>query len=852
MMEPAFLSCPIRGALKTKQRAADSLTFTEEKQRIDAIRYLLQRKYPKEHFGVETILFQFGHKGRNSFRTDFAVYDTAFGDIRGKSLEKRLEHLRLLAEIKRDNADAKSAKATQVKPALRLVPNLNSLGVYWDDIEQRFFFKEVVGNRESICEAPINKIPIWGSPVGSVQLTYADLDIATNLVRVFDELEDVLHVYVVDKQERYSLIQQLLLAKIHDENIHRVKPTELMGFQDFSAEAVTNSVVISRMNDVLTKASVHYSQYLPKEIDGEFNCPVEALRNATRVLAPLNILGSRTQVIQAFYMKFSKSLYKWDLAQYFTPHEVIDFIVDVVNPQVGEHVLDPACGSADFLISAFRHSGNSQQSQNCVWGVDNSPQAVQISILNMVLNGDGKTQIKEVDSLKSYNARSQQFQAVLCNPPFGTKIVEKREEVLRRFSMGYEWKRNESGEVVKTDEIREKQQAGILFAELCVRLAVPGGRIGIILPNGYLGNRNLEYVALRDWLLRHTKIAGIVAFPRFTFKKSGADVSASGVFLERRKMPLKNTVDSADYCFYVGLLESVGWRMGDKKEAKVYRRDPETGFLILDDQNEPILDTDFETVLDEFLRSPAADCFPWVLEARAVPLGPQSWSVPIEDVTRTQDRILDPKRLSFKVHEVRRFITSRKHFALGDVLSVIPKKKFKPKPSQFYRYVEIGDVGIGDYDYRKMRGWELPGRAQLQAKQGDLFISIVWGSVKKWFIASGRCSDLIVTTGFTRLKIKDGREEFWPDIVTALCSRAFRIQMRSLATGSDGLATVSDKDLLSVAIPRLSPAMRLKVVEKMTPLFSGESRFEKSVVELTGNNEKYTEIPPRKSHCSVV
>ena len=852
MMEPAFLSCPIRGALKTRQRAADLLTFTEEKQRIDAIRYLLQRKYPKENFGVETTLFQFGRKGRNSFRTDFAVYDTAFEDIRGRTLEKRLEHLCLLAEIKRDNTGAEEAKATQVKSALRLVPDLDSLGVYWDDIEQRFFFKEVVGNRESIREAPINKIPIWGSPVGSVQLTYADLDVATNLVRVFDELESVLHVYVVDKQERYVLIQQLLLAKIHDENIHRFKPTELMGFQDFSAEAVTDSVVISRMNDVLSKAAVHYSQYLPKEIDGEFRCPVEALRNATKTLSPLNILGSRTQVIQAFYMKFSKSLYKWDLAQYFTPHEVIDFVVDVVNPQVGEHVIDPACGSADFLISAFRHSGNSQQSQNCVWGADNSRQAVQISILNMVLNGDGKTQIKEADSLESYNARSKQFQAVLCNPPFGTKIVERRAEVLRRFSMGYEWKRFDSGEVIQTDEIREKQQTGILFAELCVRLAVPGGRVGIILPNGYLGNRNLEYVALRDWLLRHTKISGIVAFPRFTFKKSGADVSASAVFLERRKTPLKNTADSADHRFYVGLLESVGWRMGDKKEAKVHRRDQETGLLILDDRNEPILDADFEIILDELLRSPAADCFQWMLEDRVVPPGPQSWSVPIEDISRTQDLILDPKRLSFKSYEVRRFVKSRKHFALGDVLSAIPNKSFKPKPSQFYRYVEIGDVGIGDYDYKRMRGWELPGRAQLQAEQGDLFISIVWGSVKKWFIASGHCSDLVVTTGFTRLRIKDGRDDLWPDIVTALCSRSFRVQMRSLATGSDGLATVSDEDLLSVVIPRLSPTMRLKVAEKMKSLFSGESRFEKSVIALTKNSKTYTEIPPRKSHCSVV
>ena len=82
LSEAALLHCPIRGALKVTQRASDCLTFTEEKQRIDAIRYLLHRNYPIENFGVETTLFRIGHKGRNSFRTDFAVYDTAFDDMK--------------------------------------------------------------------------------------------------------------------------------------------------------------------------------------------------------------------------------------------------------------------------------------------------------------------------------------------------------------------------------------------------------------------------------------------------------------------------------------------------------------------------------------------------------------------------------------------------------------------------------------------------------------------------------------------------------------------------------------------------------------------------------------------------
>src|SRR2546430_12997180 len=73
----------------------------------------------------------------------------------------------------------------------------------------------------------------------------------------------------------------------------------------------------------------------------------------SKLLAPLSILGSRRDVIQDFYMYFAKGLYKWELAQYFTPTEVVDCVV-VLNPQPGEHIKDPACGSSDFLISTLR------------------------------------------------------------------------------------------------------------------------------------------------------------------------------------------------------------------------------------------------------------------------------------------------------------------------------------------------------------------------------------------------------------------------------------------------------------------------------------------------------------------
>lgn len=718
-----------------------------------------------------------------------------------------------------------------------------------------FFYRDIENKSVRTMEAPINKIPFWGSSVGSTRLFYDDLDPAKDLVRVFDEIEDSLHVYVADKMARYTVIQQLLLAKIHDENLHRTEKTASpLAIQDYSIEAITDDEVMKRLNTILQKAADHYNVYLPegKQIERNFRCPPEALRNITKVLSPVDILGSKSQIIQTFYMKFAKSLYKWDLAQYFTPHEVIDFMVDTVNPLPGQHIHDPACGSGDFLISAFRKIGPS--STNCIWGVDNSEQAVQISILNMVLNGDGKTSIENDDSLKKYNSKSKKFDVVLCNPPFGTKIVESRFEVLRKFDTGHRWTADEGkSSIEKTDEVRKSQQTGILFSELCVKLAKPGGRIGIILPNGYLGNKGSEYLGLREWLLRHAKLVAVVALPRFTFKKSGADVSASIVVLEKRHSPLQHSVDDISYSFYAGNIESVGWRAGDKKAVPIYLRDPENGQPLLDENNEPRLDADFSMISDDFLLSPAAAAHTWASEDRELPTGPQSWSVDIATVVETPELNLDPKRHSYKFNKLREDIMSKGYIRLGDVLELVKPKKWKVKPAHFYKYVEIENVGYGEYDAEELRGWELPSRARLRAEAGDIFIAHLWSSAGKWFIAAGETEDLLVTNGCAQFRLRDGADSKLPDLAVGLSSEAFRVQLRALSTGSDGLAEISDNDVLEIVVPVINDAaIRESIEADLVHVLAGRASFSKSVREAIRSSKDFPVPPPRKSHCALV
>ena len=851
--EATYLHCPIRGQLRTPQRAADGLTFTEEKRRIDAIRFLLQRDYPGDHFGIETRILKFGNAGRNSLRADFSVYDAPSSQVAQWPDERRLAGTLVVAEVKRENTSKKSAVDSQLKPALSLLPDMKALGVYWDDVEQRFFYREWEGSLATIREGPISKMPRWMEDIGSTVLTYADLMPSTNLSSVFDKMEDALHPYVTDKTRRYAILFQLLLTKIWDEITHSSQPNDSLNIQDFAAAPMADDSVAKRMDAFLQQAVGHYNRFLPNQVKSTFQqLNPEALRRLSQIIAPINILNSKQKVIQTFYMRFSKALYKWDLAQFFTPHEVVDFIVSATNPGL-EHVCDPACGSADFLVSALRAMPITPgMAVEFLTGVDNSRQAVQVSVLNMMLNGDGKTGIREDDSLKSHPNSTATYDLVLCNPPFGTRIVEKRWEILRNFDMGHAWNYGDDGRIQKTDDVKKAQQTGILFAELCVKLVKSGGRVGIILPNGYLGNASTEYVALREWMLRHTRVVAVVAFPRFTFKKSGADVSASVLVLERRESGIANAADSEDYPIYFGMIESVGWQAGDKMAKPVYLRDRETGEILLDDNNDPVLDSDFGMVLDEYKRSAVAGLYPWINRGHELSGGPQPETTCVSEVMDSGKLILDPKRYSVKYKNLCREVLSRRHISIGDVLQKADPETFKPVASTVYQYVEIEDVRCGAHDFKEMRGWALPSRAKLKARSRDVFIAHVWACAGKWFMVSDGASDrMVVTNGCTRFQIKSDGYELLVDLVAGLSTEVFAVQMRALTTGSDGLAQIAPDEILKISLPKVIRGFqrdKLKIL--VDDLLGGGVNFGQAVRSVVSSG--WPQPPQRKSHCALV
>ena len=854
------LTCPVRGQLTVNKKSKDGLTASEESFRVEAIRYLISKGYPKENFWIEPIIKRFGNSGRNSFRSDFAVLDVPTDTLGTNTPEEILNHAILICEVKRDNAKSNYVKETQVKPMLDFAINQNTIGLYWDNIDRRVFWIEISNNIKEIKEGPVTFIPSFGLSVKTVPLTFDTIEPSDNLIDTFSRIEDILHQAAYDHEKRYEIILQLLLAKIFDEHQFETRSKEPLEIQDFKSIGTTPEMAEKKMADVVKRAVSFYSKHLPNKISDKLILSGEQLSQVLQILAPIKITHSKRDVVQTFYMKFAKDLYKWDMAQYFTPTSVTDFLVDIVNPQFGEHVADPACGSADFLVAAFRKLRVFNPGYaDCVWGIDNSPNAVQVAVLNMLLNGDGKTNIKRDDSLANVNNYLEHFDVITCNPPFGTKIVEKRTAVLKNYELGFEWILSENGEYHKTDKLLPMQETGILFIETCIKECKQGGRIAIILPNGYLGNKSPKYKIVREWILKHARIAAIISLPRFTFKSSGADVSASVLYLEKRETVLDSLKDEPQgYRFAVELIEKVGWDAGNKKAQPIYKRNATDGSLIIDENGDPILDCDFDDAVERIVNSDASNNFEWLGKNRQKK-EIDSWTIGIDVVYADSDLTLDPKRYCKKVMQLREKLDATPHVLLGDIVDFIAEKekadgtKIKVQKSETYNYAEIQDIGQGDFSYHEMRGWELPSRAKHFAESGDIYFGSIWGSAIKWCYIPENVENIVVTNGCFRCRIKEDKANLLPDLLAYMNSEGWGVQMRSFSRGSDGLAEICEEDAAKVIIPLLSEEVRNELQPSVSSLQKGFTSVNSIVRGLIKSSKvNYNEPKKRPSHIVLV
>lgn len=730
------------------------------------------------------------------------------------------------------------------------------IGVHWENGEPAILFKSRGKSAARHAGlASVTALPSADLPPGTNRLRYADLQQITDVEPLFGELDNLLHRAGSLREDRHTILLKLLLVKLYDEERAQEKENHgnYMLIQDFSAvDEAWDGAVERIFTSTLHAALALYNGVLAKAAPRTIGCSAEVLREASAVLSRIRLLGALPQVIQDLFMYFGRFHYRVDLGQYFTPCEVIRLIVEIVNPRGDERVVDPACGTADFLVgakqvAAERHGADISAHLH---GYDIAPLAVHLSIFNMLLNGDrGLADIETRDTLLEPLDHEGHYHVALCNPPFGARIVEKRVKALARFNL-VSMKKSGLGLMPKA------QEAGLLYVESCLRAVRPGGRVGILVPNGYLGNRSERYLEFRRWLLRNARIAAVIGFPRFTFKKSGADVSASALILERRLEPLADLSGMPDHPIHFNLVEKVGWDLQSKHANRIFKRDPRDGTELLDATGARIPDTDFEVARLDALSSAAVDAFPWMAQGERNARGMEGWSVQASQIKAHADLCLDPKRWCRKHLEVLRSIRAVAHLEVGSVIRPVTRP-LRKKPETLYRYVEIEKIyeAFGAYVADECFGWALPDRGRLVAAPGDIFIANIWSSAGKWMIAGDEAQDgrLIVTTGCTHFELIPGQERLLPDLVFGLCAEAFKVQMRALATGSDGLSSICVADICSIILPRMgSAAVREQIERRIRAARAGQLVLPRVVRDELALVAPGTNVPLRSSHVVQV
>jgi len=243
-----------------------------------------------------------------------------------------------------------------------------------------------------------------------------------------------------------------------------------------------------------------------------------------------------------------------DAGQFRTPRNIIEFIVDAVNPTKDEHILDPACGTAGFLVEAYKHittdknlSPNEvQELAKNIHGVDIDPGMAKIARVNLYLHGFKTPLITEDDTLTNESLWGKKYDVILANPPFMTP----------------------KGGIKPHDKFSvQSSRAEVLFTDYIAEHLKLSGRAGIVVPEGVVSTASKAYKQLRKMLIEDDYLWGVVSLPAGVFNPYSSVKTT--IFLLDRSRAKENT----EIMFYN--IEHDGFGLGAKRQESKKNDIPE-------------------------------------------------------------------------------------------------------------------------------------------------------------------------------------------------------------------------------------------------------------------------------------
>lgn len=314
--------------------------------------------------------------------------------------------------------------------------------------------------------------------------------------------------------------------------------------------------------------------------------------------------ASRDSIGDAFEVFLGSSL-RGNKGQFFTPKNVVRTMIEFLDPKVGETLLDPACGSGGFLTETFLYILTNNPTldssllieslSNTLFGIDKDCFLAKVARIYLMILGLLTNNIFCDNSLESpinWDSPTKKliklnyFDIVITNPPFGSKISISDNKLLREYELGHKWVKTKSSMLKKSSKLQDQQPPQILFIERCLQLLKPGGRMGLVLPDGIFGNPSDRYIL--EFLYKNTKLLGIISCSTLVFLPN-AHIKTSLLFIEKSSPP-------PNYEFFMAIANNIGH---DKNGKPLYLMDT-SGDHIEDFKGNKILNDDFSTIITNF------------------------------------------------------------------------------------------------------------------------------------------------------------------------------------------------------------------------------------------------------------
>jgi len=567
----------------------------EEYVRQEILKSLVREyDYPKSDVAVEFTL----RLGSRKPRADIVIFEEDEGH------EQSNAYIIVECKEKKVKATDKKEGVGQLQSYMAACPN--AIYGMWTNGLERFCYRKLE-SRGKIRFEEIPDLPSFGQTEEDAERPqFEQLKPASSDALLFAFRR--CHNYIagnqgLQKPQAFWELLKLIFAKIHDER-------ESSEVQFYAAANERNSLngqlkVKRRIEELFNAVKADYPAIFQTNDVVALNPTV--LSYIVSQLQMYSLLESDVDVKGHAYEEIVGSNLRGDRGEFFTPRNICEMAVNMLDPREGQTILDPACGTGGFLISAMNHviekiraserekwKGDLARAEakipariakfagNSIIGLDFNPELVKATKMNMVMNNDGAGGLFQANSLASPATWEEKLRKrnlignvdlIFTNPPFGSKIPIDEPSILEQYDLGHSWTYSASQDKwVKGSSVQKSQPPEILFIERCVKFLKPGiGRVAMVLPDGILGSPGLGYV--RDWILRHTRILASIDLHADTFQPN-VSVQTSVLILQKKtaeEIAIETAADAMnDYPVFMALASHVGH---DKRGNKTYVRD---------------------------------------------------------------------------------------------------------------------------------------------------------------------------------------------------------------------------------------------------------------------------------------